>query len=192
MRLAKPEPSQGLVADEADLIRKAQAGDRDAFAALVERYWDGLYRWLVRLSRDPHAAEDLAQEAFLKAYRGLASFQAGTHFRAWLFRIAHNSFLNQRRAARPNRPVPEQLASREAGPDEQAEGREAQQRVACAVARLPAEYKAAFLLRVEEGMSFRQIAGVLAITEETARWRVFKARQRLLGALAPQPDRKRP
>ena len=74
-------------------------------------------------------------------------------------------------------------------PDEQAQGRETQQRLARAIGRLPAEFRAALLLRVEEGLSFRQIAEVLALTEETARWRVFKARQRLLNALAPQPVR---
>ena len=193
MRLANSEPTPGRVADEHALIDRAQAGDREAFAALVDRYWNGLYRWLYHLTHDGHTAEDLAQEAFLKAYRGLASFRAGSHFRAWLFRIAHNSFLNQRRgAARCSQSVPEQVAAPDAGPDEQAAQRESLQLLARAVGRLPAEYRAAFLLRVEEGLSFRQVAQVLGITEQTARWRVFKARQKLLTVLAPQPERKKP
>ena len=84
--------------DEHDVIRRAQKGDRTAFAKLVEHYWDRLYRWLYHLSHDRHTAEDLTQETFLKALNGLASFKAGTNLQAWLFRIAHNSFLNLRAA----------------------------------------------------------------------------------------------
>jgi RNA polymerase sigma-70 factor (ECF subfamily) len=65
------------------------------------------------------------------------------------------------------------------------------QLLARAVGRLPEDYRAAFLLRAEEGLPFRQIAQVLGIKEETARWRVFKARQKLMGLLAPQLDRER-
>ena len=61
-----------------------------------------------------------------------------------------------------------------------------------AVGRLPPDFRAAFLLRVEEGLSFREIASVLETTEETARWRVFKARQKLMDVLAPQLDREKP
>jgi RNA polymerase sigma-70 factor (ECF subfamily) len=191
--LANTELSHGLAVDENDLISRAQAGDRQAFAALVERYWDNLYRWLFHLTHDQHAAEDLAQETFLKAFRGLASFRPGSHFRAWLFRIAHNSFLNQRRhAARCGQPVPDHVATNEAGPAEEAASRETLQLVARAVGRLPTEFRAAFLLRMEEGLSFREIARVLGLTEETARWRVFKARQKLMSVLAPQLDRIEP
>ena len=67
--------------------------------------------------------------------------------------------------------------------------REALQLLTRAVGRLPDDYRAAFLLRAEEGLSFREIAGVIGVTEETARWRVFKARQKLMNVLAPQLDR---
>ena len=84
--------------NEGQLLRAAQAGDRPAFAVLVETYWGRLYRWLYHLTHDRHQAEDLAQEAFLKAFANLARFRPDTNFRAWLFRIAHNSFANSRRA----------------------------------------------------------------------------------------------
>src|SRR5260370_9193061 len=93
MRLAASE-SQGLELDEHVLVSRAQKGDRQAFAALVEQYWDGLYRWLYHVTHHREAAEDLAQEAFLKALAGLGSFRPGSNFRAWLFPIAYNSFLN--------------------------------------------------------------------------------------------------
>jgi RNA polymerase sigma-70 factor (ECF subfamily) len=173
--------------EEPGLIEQAQAGDRRAFAALVERYWERLYRWLYHLTHHRHTAEDLTQETFLRALAHLRRFRPGTNFRAWLFRIAHNTWLNQARgAARIRQAVPEQLAGREEGPAEQAMARESLAQLARAVGRLPADYRAAFLLRAEEGLSFRQIAGVLGLTEETARWRVFKARQKLLNVLAPQ------
>ena len=192
MRLATSE-SQGLELDEHVLVSRAQKGDRQAFAALVEQYWDGLYRWLYHVTHHRQAAEDLAQEAFLKALAGLDSFRAGSNFRAWLFRIAYNSFLNQRRGeARARQFFPETVAALQHGPAEQVMSRESLQVLTRAVGRLPPDFRAAFLLRVEEGLSFREIASVLETTEETARWRVFKARQKLMDVLAPQLDREKP
>lgn len=184
MALDGPEK---LLAEESDLIASAQAGDRPAFAVLVERYWSRLFRWLYHLTHDAHAAEDLAQETFLKAFSGLRTFRPDSNFRAWLFRIGHNNFVNQQRLRRGRRqPLPADVPSPAEGPVEQALSREALAHLTRAVGRLPTEFRSAFLLRAEEGLSFKQIAGVLGITEETARWRVFKARQKLLQALNPE------
>lgn len=174
------------------MIGEAQEGDRQAFARLVERHWDGLYRWLFHVSHDRHLAEDVAQETFLKAFNGLRSFRVGTNFRAWLFRIAHNTFANHRRSARPRQAYPEDLASPREGPLEEVVNRESLHMLARAVGRLPSEFRSAFLLRAEEGLSFREIGQALGITEETARWRVFKARQKLMSFLTPQLDREKP
>ena len=93
---------------------------------LIERYWDRLYRWLYHLTHDRHAAEDLTQETFLKAFAGLNKFRADSNFQAWLFRIGHNNFVNSRRiAARTRQPVPDDLPSHDEGPVEQALSREA-------------------------------------------------------------------
>ncbi len=183
--------------DESRLIRAAQAGDRPSFAVLVESYWGRLYRWLYHLTHDRHQAEDLAQEAFLKAFANLHRFRAGTNFRAWLFRIGHNAFANlYRSAARrdqcASRPLPDDLPDRDQGPVEQTLSREALEDLAEALNRLGTDFRAALLLRVEEGLSFRQIADVLGTTEETARWRVFKARQKLLERLESQREREGP
>jgi RNA polymerase sigma-70 factor (ECF subfamily) len=183
-----PEP----LTEEHQLLGKAQQGDRPAFASLVEKYWDRLYRWLYHLSRDQHTAEDLAQETFLKAFAGLNKFRLGTNFAGWLFRIAHNNFANHTRAARKREALPDELPDRADGPVEQIISQEALQGLARAVNRLPVDFRAALLLRVEEGLSFRQIAEVLDLTEETARWRVFKARQKLLSVLAPQLEQEKP
>jgi RNA polymerase sigma-70 factor (ECF subfamily) len=179
-----------LPAKDDGLTRATQEGDREAFTALVKRYWKRLYRWLYHLTRNQHAAEDLMQETFLKAFAGLQRFRAGTNFAAWLFRIAHNNFANHyRHTQRGSRPLPDDLPTRAQGPCEEAETRETMRSLAEAVARLPTDFRAALLLRVEEDLSFREIAEVMGLTEETARWRVFKARQKLLSVLAPPPER---
>ncbi len=178
-----PSPAQ-----ERAWVSAAQKGDRPAFAALVAEYWPRLYRWLHQMTHDRHAAEDLAQEAFLKAFANLHRFQAGTNFRAWLFRIAHNTLSNQRRASAGRRdPLPDEVASHAPGPEQSAIGREDLARLEAAVRALPADFREALLLRVNEDLSFRDIAAVLSTTEETARWRVFKARQKLLERLEPEP-----
>src|SRR3954451_9055594 len=89
--------------DEGQWIDASRGGDRSAFARLVEAYWARLYRWLFQLTRDRHAAEDLAQDAFLKAWANLDRFQPGSNFRASLFRLAHNALVNPRRGPRTRR-----------------------------------------------------------------------------------------
>lgn len=193
LRVASPGESPDPPAAEERLIRAAQKGDRPAFAALVEQYWDRLYRWLYRLTRDRHAAEDLTQETFLKAFAGLNRFQAGTNFAAWLFRIGHNNFANGRRAnVRQREPLPDDLAAKDGDPVKESQSREALRDLARAVDRVPVEFRAALLLRVEQGLSFREIADALDLTEETARWRVFKARQKLLSLLASRQEQEKP
>lgn len=174
--------------EEAEWIRAAQVGDRSAFARLVDRYWDRLYRWLYQVTRDRHLAEDLTQETFLKAFVAVQSFRAGSNFRAWVFRIGHNNLVNHTRTERRTKhQLPEDLAATDATSAEDATAnREALAAISKAVAELPPEFRAALMLRVNEGLSFRDVARVLETTEETARWRVFKARQKLMKTLAPE------
>lgn len=171
--------------EESDWIAAAQLGDRQAFGKLVERYWDRLYRWLYQMTRDKHKAEDLTQETFLKVLGALGSFRAGTNFRAWVFRIGHNNFVNLKRSERRvTQTLPDDAPSRDlSGPDDTAADRETLRVVAQAIAELPTEFRSALMLRADEGLSFREVATILNITEETARWRVFKARQRLMKTL---------
>lgn len=173
--------------EESGLIQNAQEGDRESFACLVERYWDRLYRWLFHLTHDPHLAEDLTQETFLKALAAIDSFRVGTNFRAWLFRIGHNNFVNLKRSERnQKRTLTLEMPDRGQGPEESVLNRETLQNVLIAVHKLPSDFRAALLLRVEEGLSFREIADIQEITEETARWRVFKARQKLMQVLGAE------
>ena len=186
-----PRPDPAGV--ESEWIAAAQAGDRAAFARIVEAYWDRLFRWLYHLTRDRHRAEDLTQETFMKALAAMKSFRAGSNFRAWLFRIGHNNFVNLKRSERKSPQQPsEDLPAPDtaAGPLATAADREMLEKVAKAIRDLPTDFRMALMLRAEEGMSFKEVAAVLKITEETARWRVFKARQKLAKVLAPDlfPD----
>ena len=183
---AEPEQRPRSSPEESDLIRDAQAGDRGSFALLVERYYDPLYRWLYHLSRDAHTAEDLAQESFLKSFAALKTFRLGSNFRAWLFRIAHNNFVNHRANRRQKHALAPEMLEDAAEPADHASGQETIERVNAAVERLPAEFRAALMLRAHEGMSFREIAHVVGTTEQTARWRVFKARQKLMKSLGEE------
>ena len=168
--------------------------NQEAFGVLYERYVEKIYKYIYYRTGNHHDAEDLASAVFHRAMGHIETYtERGVPFQAWLYRIAYNAFLNQRRIANRSRhPFPDDVAGGEAGPDEQAISREAMQVLARAIGRLPGEFRAALLLRIEEGLSFREIADVLETTEQTARWRVFKARQKLLSVLSPQLDREKP
>jgi RNA polymerase sigma-70 factor (ECF subfamily) len=180
--------------DDQGLVERARAGDRGAFARLAERLWGRVVRWMTTLSGCPHHAEDLAQEAFLKAWAALPTFQPGTNFRAWLFRIARNGFLDSRRGprGRPTAPLSDALTTTQQGPVGTLLTQECAAQVAAAIARLPEAFRSVLLLRTQEGLAFADVARVLDVSEETARWRLFKARQMLLRELADYLDRTEP
>ncbi len=171
-------------------MQKAGTGDRAAFAALVDRYWHPLRRWLLGLTGREHEAEDLTQEAFFRAWSALPQLPRAVTFRVWLFRVARNLLVSGRRGPRgaPTANLPADLPAQDAGPLSEVLEGEAQDQLRAALARLPTPYRAAYLLLSQEDFSYGQIAGVLEITEETARWRVFKARQFLLKELRAYLD----
>jgi len=188
LRRVTPDPDTDVLPpdEETDAILAAQAGDRAAFAKIVATHWDRLFRWLFQMTRDRHRAEDLTQETFLKALAAVKSFRAGSNFRAWLFRIGHNNFVNLKRSQRRvTTTLPDDAADGRSqdDPANTAEERETLRKVQAAVQALPADFRAALLLRAEQDLSFRDVAAVMGITEETARWRVFKARQKLVQVL---------
>jgi len=170
---------------EREFVRRARAGDRAAFAALVDRYWNPVRVWLAGMTGgDDHVAEDLAQEAFFKAWVALPGLAAEETFRVWLFRIARNEFLT--RARSPRSAVGQTLPDVEdahPGPGEAAEEQEAATALRVAVARLPAAYREAYLLWTHERIPYSEIARIIGATEDVARWRVCEARRQLVRAL---------
>jgi RNA polymerase sigma-70 factor, ECF subfamily len=178
--------------EEQAWVERAREGDQKAFAALVDRYWGRIQRWLFSLTRRRHTSEDLTQEVFLKAWSALPALQEDARFRPWLFRIARNCLIDCRRSASNGdvRSLPEDIASSEPEPIHLAVAEESLALVQQACARLPLPYRAALLLWTQEDMSYAEIAQSLNISEGMARWRVCKARQRLLHELGPHLGRR--
>ncbi len=166
-----------------DLVRRATKGDAAAVQALVERSWDTVCRYAIRLGAPSSEAEDLAQEVFLRALRSIASFAPGTNFRAWLLRIATNCFIDgaRRRASRPEVSAgePGLRVSAQENPSRAAEHQELEQAVSDAVQALPETERAVLVLRVYDGLSHREIARAVGKSEPTVRWHLHQARRRL-------------
>jgi RNA polymerase sigma-70 factor (ECF subfamily) len=179
------------LADEDDLVRRTLAGDRAAFASLVERCWLRIYRWLAALSHQVQLAEDLTQETFLKAWRALPTYRPGGRFLTWLFAIARHTWIDHCRSTRavPAESLTEDLPARDGSPEEAALDQEGRALLREACAGLPTLYREAYLLWSLEDLGFEEIAAVLRINKATARWRVFKARSLLLARLGPYLDR---
>lgn len=176
---------------EREFVRRARAGDRVAFAALVDRYWNLVRAWLAGLTGWHDEAEDLAQEVFLKAWVGLPTLADEAAFVAWLFRIARNEFLAFSRSQRSvRRHGLSETPDARPGPPEQAQEAEGAAALRTAIATLPLIYREVYLLWTHDSMSYPEIARVLNITEEVARWRVCEARRRLACAVQPfwEPD----
>jgi RNA polymerase sigma-70 factor (ECF subfamily) len=174
-------------------IGRAQAGDKEAFAALVDCYRPSIFRLLQGMAGSVHAAEDLTQETFLKAWANLHSFKPGTYFGAWLSRIGRNVFLNSRRGKRfsiPHRDLPETLATGDPDPLAVLVTKETQSVVERAVAGLSGTSRAAFLLRTREDLPFPEIGRILSLTAATARWHFFRARNVLAKKLGPVLEKK--
>lgn len=153
-----------------------------AFDALVEQHWDSIYRLVYHLCGNVHDAQDLAQETFVKAMGAKGSFKAGTNLRAWLLRIASNSFLDLRRKKKTARATPMETEPAVTFPD-RAQNSELMQMLSGAIQQLDDTQRTVFLLRTQDDLSFREIAQVLETTEETARWHMLQARRRLMTQL---------
>jgi RNA polymerase sigma-70 factor, ECF subfamily len=176
-------------------VAQALAGSQSAFEQIVRRYQRPVIRLIARITGDRALAEDLAQETFVKAFRSLAAFDATRPLASWLFRIAHNTALDairrsRKAAASSGTPRDGDLAAPPAADpvEREALGRALQ----AALARLRPEFRAAIVLRYEEGLSFDDIASVMGVPEATARSHVHRARKelaRLLTASGWEPGR---
>ena len=165
------------VRDEA-LVRRAKAGDREAFGRLVDRFQAPVYRVVRGILSDASDAEDVAQEAFLRAYESLAKFRGESGFFTWLYRIAVNEALRarKRRSFAPIDAVPEAEAPRPEVPDEDGPTPAALERL---LGQLSDEFRAIVVLRDLEGLSYQEIAETLEIPMGTVESRLFRARREL-------------
>jgi RNA polymerase sigma-70 factor (ECF subfamily) len=182
------------------LARRAVAGDQDAFAILVDRHQERVYRLARRLTRSPADAEEVLQDTFLRAYRRLGGFRGEARFSTWLYRIATNAarMLNRGRARHPTEPLEAYLPrfdrqgmhardvdhGRAAAAEEILDRRRLARHAAGALERLPERYRAPFVLRDLEEMPTAEAATVLAVSPEVVRQRVHRARLMLRGYLS--------
>jgi RNA polymerase sigma-70 factor (ECF subfamily) len=179
---------------EQDLIARARDGDQAAFAELVTMHADRIYAALRRFGLGPDDAGDVAQEVFLRAWRGLDRFEERAAFSTWLYRIAFNEA--QRRLARRALPRAEPALegedpvaalpdAPEAGPDARALAEEFAVKLDTALDELPAEWRAAVVLRDIEGLSTHDAAEVAGVGEAAFKSRLHRGRMQLRALLEP-------
>lgn len=184
------------------------AGDRDAFAVLVERHGSRIHAAILRMIGDPEAANDLSQETFLKAYAALASFRRGAAFSTWLYAIAINQVRTEFRRrksvkgqamlsldalsdAHGDDPGGRSAEPAGAGPSpgDEAERREDAERLRRALGRIDEEYREAVVLRDLEGLSYDEIAEAIGVPAGTVRSRIHRGRAALRDLLLPARGR---
>ena len=181
------------------LVARAQEGDKSAFELLVAKYQRRLIRLLSRFIRDPAEVEDVAQEAFIKAYRALPSFRGDSAFYTWLYRIGINTAKNHLVTSGRRAPTLTETdnsdgeGGEERGqvpdfntPETELMSRQIVETVTLAVEALPAELRTAITLREIEGLSYEEIASMMDCPIGTVRSRIFRAREAIAEKLRPQ------
>ena len=183
--------------EDQQLVERVQRGDKRAFDLLVLKYQHKILGLIVRFVRDPHEAQDVAQEAFIKAYRALANFRGDSQFYTWLYRIAINTAKNYL-GARGRRPPESDISAEDAefmdgdhdlkdieSPERLMLRDEIEATVHRAIAALPEDLRTALTLREFDGLSYEDIAAVMQCPVGTVRSRIFRAREAVDKALQP-------
>jgi RNA polymerase sigma-70 factor (ECF subfamily) len=170
------------LAGEEELVERARNGDTQAFSALVLAYQTFAYNLALRAVGDPLEAQDLTQEAFVRAWQGLPGFRGQSGFRTWLYRIVVNACYNRSPALR--REMAEldlecgealHLAARSPDPQQSIEAADLRRRLREAIEGLPLGYRMLVLLRYQQGLSYEEIAGVLDAPLGTVKAGLFRA-----------------
>lgn len=165
-----------VTAGDSLLVDAAQRGDLDAFEVLVRRYQGPVYRVALRMLGSESDAQDATQEVFIRAWLSLARFRGDSAFATWLYRIVTNRCLNMLAARRPVEPLIEAHPDPGADPAELAERRERFRAVADSILALPAEQRAALVLREFQGLAYEEVAEVLGVSPAAVKGRIHRAR----------------
>ncbi|MDI6747729.1 MAG: RNA polymerase sigma factor RpoE [Rhodocyclaceae bacterium] len=188
---------------EADLVlvERVQSGDQEAFGLLVSKYQRKLLRLVMRFVRDSAEAEDVTQEAFIKAYRALPGFRGESAFYTWLYRIGVNTAKNWLVARSRRMPTVSDIATEDANdisesgllrddttPEQVMMSKQIGETVNAAMDALPEDLRTAIALREIEGLSYEEIAQVMDCPIGTVRSRIFRAREAIASKLRPLLD----
>ena len=190
--------------DEKALIQRVLSGDHEAFAELVEAHEKPVYNLCLRMCGNQEDAKDLAQEAFVKAWRGLRFYKFESAFSTWLYRLTTNvciDFLRKQKRRPPvsltvqdedETAVELELRDEAPLPEEQVLHREKQQRILAAMEQLEEEFRSVLVLRVVEDLTYEQIGEILDLKPGTVKSRLARARIKLKNLLEAgnKPDRR--
>jgi len=177
--------------EDRELIQQALQGNQSAYESLLKRYKDLVYSVMYKMVRNPQEAEDLTQEAFMKAFNALASFNEEFAFSTWLMKIATNNCIDLLRRRKlktmsidepvqyKDEKVQIELPDREATPEKKILTRERAQIINEAIESLPPRYKHVIVLRHKEEKSYEEIADILNLPLGTVKARIFRAREML-------------
>ena len=169
---------------DAELMLRVAAGDKAAFAQIFDRYQASVARFAFRFVGSKARAEELAQEIFIKLYRNAKRYRPSAKFKTFLFRVATNTCLNEVRRGEyqaslqsesAGRPALDELAEREAGPEQALQGRELEHAVRGALAQMSDRERAAFTMCRFEGMAYKEIAFALSSSEAAVKSLIHRA-----------------
>ena len=181
---------------EQELVSRAKQGDQEAFSELVEANQNKIYTLALRMTGSPEDGADLAQEAFLRAWRSLPSFQGESNFSTWLYRLTSNLCIDFLRREKRRKAVtaavpldgeedspPAQVPDHRFTPESELERRELRAAVDRGLAKLSDDHRQVLVLRELEGLSYVEIAGRLKLEEGTVKSRIARARLALRNIL---------
>ena len=181
--LSDPVKPSRMADADSELVLQSQKGDPAAFEELVRNHQHMIHSLTFRMTGSSADAEDLAQEAFIRAYEQIGSFHGTAKFSTWLYRIAMNVCLNWRQSEARRFQLythcANELSVQQVSAENPADERRANQEVQSALLKLPAKQRAAIVLTVYDGLNHAEAAQVLGCSETTVSWRVFAARQKL-------------
>ncbi len=185
-----------------ELVERVQRGDKVAFELLVGKYQRKIVRLISRLVRDPSEVEDVAQEAFIKAYRAIPQFRGESAFYTWLYRIAVNTAKNYSASQGRRAPTSTETDSEDSEtfddasllrdintPESLLMSKQIAETVNAVMAGLPEELRNAIALREIDGLSYEEIAELMQCPIGTVRSRIFRAREAIAAKLRPMLER---
>ena len=179
-----PDGAGGLDA-QADqwLVVKASSGDPQAMEVLIRRHRDRIYRIALRMLGSREDAEDVTQEVVIQVWSVIAGFSGASAFTTWLYRIVVNRCISHQRRQRPTRPLSEGDDPSTPGPENAVLARQRVEATADALARLPGPLRSPLVLHEMEGLSYREVAAILNLSEPKVRGRIYRARRQLVDDL---------